>query len=62
MKIVLVHNSYQQPGGEDAVFQQEQQMLQQAGHQVVTYCRTNWDVESYRGMRRLNLAARTVWS
>ena len=62
MKILFVHNSYQQPGGEDIVFEQERNMLEQAGHQVVTYCRTNWDVESYTGIRRLSLAKQTIWS
>ncbi len=62
MKLLLVHNTYQQPGGEDAVFEQERRMLEHAGHQVIVYCRTNWDVDSYRGMRRLSLAKRTVWA
>jgi len=62
LKIVLVHNTYQQPGGEDAVFEQERQMLEHAGHQVIPYCRTNWDVESYKGMRQLSLAKGTIWA
>jgi len=62
LKIVLVHNTYQQPGGEDIVFEQECRMLEQAGHQVVTYCRSNWDAESYRGIRLVSLAKRTVWA
>jgi len=62
VKIVLVHNTYQQPGGEDAVFEQEQQMLLHAGHQVITYCRSNWDVDSYSGIRRIGLAKRTIWA
>lgn len=62
MKILLVHNTYQQPGGEDAVFEQERNMLEQGGHQVVTYCRSNWDVDGYTGIRRLSLAKQTVWA
>ena len=62
LKIVLVHNTYQQPGGEDAVFEQERQMLENAGHQVIPYCRSNWDVESYKGLRRLSLAKGTIWA
>lgn len=62
LKIVLVHNTYQQPGGEDVVFEQECRMLEHAGHQVVTYCRSNWEVESYRGIRLISLAKRTVWA
>ena len=62
MKLLLVHNTYQQPGGEDAVFEQERRMLEHAGHHVITYCRTNWDVDSYRGVRRLTLAKKTIWA
>jgi glycosyltransferase involved in cell wall biosynthesis len=41
MKILLVHNYYQQPGGEDVVFAQERHLLEQKGHRVITYTRTN---------------------
>lgn len=62
MKLLLVHNTYQQPGGEDAVFEQERRMLEHAGHQVIAYRRSNWDVDSFRGFRRLSLAKRTIWA
>ena len=44
MKILLVHYTYQQPGGEDLVLSQERQLLERAGHQVLTYCRSNWEI------------------
>lgn len=62
MKILLAHNFYQQPGGEDVVFEQERQLLQRGGHTVVTYQRSNSEADSYSGVRRLQLAARTIWS
>lgn len=62
MKIVIVHNSYQQPGGEDFVFDQERHLLEEKGHEVVSYHRSNWEVESYSGLRRLALAQRTIWA
>jgi len=62
VKIILVHNSYQQPGGEDVIFEQERKMLEDAGHRVVAYCRSNWDAEAYPGIRRLSLAKRTIWA
>jgi glycosyltransferase involved in cell wall biosynthesis len=34
MKILLLHNYYQQPGGEDAVVQQEKALLEAHGHNV----------------------------
>lgn len=62
MKIALVHNAYQQAGGEDAVFEQECRMLENAGQKIVTYCRTNWDTDGYSGLLRLSLAKRTIWA
>jgi glycosyltransferase involved in cell wall biosynthesis len=62
MKILLVHNEYQQRGGEDVVFDQEFQLLKRGGHDVIAYRRSNWEVESYSGARRLVLACRTTWA
>jgi glycosyltransferase involved in cell wall biosynthesis len=62
MKIVLVHNQYQQPGGEDVVARQEHQLLERAGHTVVLYQRSNWEVNSYNGLKQLALASKTIWA
>ncbi len=62
VKIMIVHNSYQQPGGEDVVFSQERELLTRAGHEVVAYCRSNWEVKSYSGVKRLALARRAIWA
>src|SRR6202521_454819 len=62
MKILLVHNTYQQPGGEDVVFDQERQLLESAGHQVVTYCRSNWEIAGYSALKRLELVKHMVWA
>lgn len=62
MKILLVHNSYQQPGGEDVVFEQESELLKRAGHQVLVYIRSNWEARRYSGLMQLQLALRTIWA
>jgi glycosyltransferase involved in cell wall biosynthesis len=62
MKILLVHNSYQQPGGEDVVFEQERRLLERTGNTVITYCRSNREVDAYSGLRRLELAGRAIWA
>ena len=62
MKILLVHNSYRQPGGEDIVFDQEAQLLKLANHQVLLYQRSNWEADGYQGLRQFQLAARIVWA
>lgn len=59
MRVLLVHNSYRQRGGEDAVFEAERDLLAAAGHDVVEYRVHNDRTE---GMSRLALAASTVWS
>jgi glycosyltransferase involved in cell wall biosynthesis len=62
MKIVLVHNTYQQPGGEDAAFRNEYNLLTKAGHEVVPYVRSNHDASHYISIRQLALAKRTIWA
>ncbi len=62
MKVLLVHNAYQQPGGEDVVFEQEGQMLKHAGHEVVFYRRSNWEVQDYPGLQKISLAKGTLWA
>lgn len=59
MKIFAVHDYYQQPGGEDRVFEAERDLLRSRGHEVVTLTEHNDDIP---GMTRLTLAARTFWS
>jgi glycosyltransferase involved in cell wall biosynthesis len=53
MKILLIHNYYQQPGGEDVVFEQEGRLLQQHGHEVITYQRSNHELEQMSALKRL---------
>src|SRR5437763_1021593 len=62
LKVVIVHNSYQQVGGEDVIFEQHCQMLKQRGHPVVTYCRSNWEIEGYSTLARPALVARIIWN
>ncbi len=62
LKIILVHNSYQQPGGEDVAFDQERKLLEDAGQTVIAYRRSNYEVEQFSGVSRLALIQRTIWS
>jgi glycosyltransferase involved in cell wall biosynthesis len=59
MKILLVHNHYQQRGGEDQVFQDESDLLKHYGHEVLQYTRHN---DALKQMGRLAAARRTVWN
>jgi glycosyltransferase involved in cell wall biosynthesis len=62
MKILLAHNSYQEPGGEDVVFRAEGHLLREAGHEVSEYRRDNGEIEGYSKVRRLALIGRPVWA
>lgn len=59
MRILLVHNYYQQPGGEDVVFAGEQQLLRNCGHEVLTYQADNHELSELHPVRA---AVETVWS
>ncbi|HUS89622.1 MAG TPA: glycosyltransferase family 4 protein [Desulfosporosinus sp.] len=59
MKIIQVHNYYQQPGGEDQVFAAESSMLEKHGHRVFRYTVHN---DCITGMNSLELARCTVWN
>lgn len=37
-------------------------MLKNAGHDVILYQRSNWDVEKYQGLRKISLAKGTIWA
>ncbi len=59
MKILLVHNFYQQPGGEDEVFRTEYDLLRTSGHQVRQFTVHN---DACIDMSKLELARSTVWN
>ena len=58
MKILLCHNHYQQPGGEDQSFVDEARLLESHGHRVLRYTLHN---DAIYDMGRLRVAARTIW-
>jgi glycosyltransferase involved in cell wall biosynthesis len=60
MKILLVHNTYQQAGGEDVVFEQERQLLERNGHQVLTYVRSNHELDAQSAAKRVALVKNIV--
>lgn len=59
MRILLVHNFYQQAGGEDVVFKNESNLLRDYGHNVFHYTAANADLLQ---LPKLRAAQETVWS
>ena len=59
MKILLCHNYYRSPGGEDQSFDAQRRLLEHHGHQVLLYTRHNNEMDA---MRDIDVAWRTVWN
>lgn len=59
MKILVVHNTYQQRGGEDIVVEAEAALLRSRGHIVTDYRRDNHELAA---MGRTAAAMDTLWS
>jgi glycosyltransferase involved in cell wall biosynthesis len=59
MNVLLAHNFYQQPGGEDQVFAAEGALLEQHGHVVGRFTMDNDEVKT---MGKLTVAGKTLWN
>ena len=46
-RVLLVHNHYKIPGGEDIVVSNEKRLLEQHGHKVVLYTRSNQELDAF---------------
>ena len=44
-KVLIVHNYYQIPGGEDTVVANEKKLLEERGHAVALYTRHNSELK-----------------
>mgnify|MGYP003292625866 CR=1 FL=1 len=61
-KILIVHNYYQIPGGEDTVVANEKKMLEDHGHQVALYTRHNSEMKTFSKIQKLLLPFSTIFS
>ena len=61
-KVLMVHNYYQIPGGEDTVVANEKKLLEDHGHEVILYTRSNQELKSMGRLRKLMLPLTTVWN
>lgn len=60
--ILLVHNYYQVPGGEDTVVANEKAMLEEQGHKVILYSRDNSELKSFCAVRKMLLPITTIFN
>lgn len=59
LRVLLIHNFYQQPGGEDSVFRNESGLLRDRGHEIYEYTDHNDRIHNFG---HLHLAAATLWN
>jgi glycosyltransferase involved in cell wall biosynthesis len=59
MKILVVHNHYQQIGGEDETVTDEETLLRAHGHEVLKYVKHN---DAIRDLGFLELGMKTLWN
>jgi glycosyltransferase involved in cell wall biosynthesis len=62
MKILFVHNFYQQFGGEDAVANSERRLLEDRGEEVLFWTRHNDEIKDYSPSQKLNFIRETISS
>jgi glycosyltransferase involved in cell wall biosynthesis len=62
LHVLLVHNYYQIPGGEDDVFLSEKALLEAHGHRTSTYVRNNSEIKSYSLIQKAALTLKTTWA
>lgn len=62
MKIIIVHNTYREAGGEDVVFGNEKRLLRRNGHIVIPYVRSNLELQDTHFLDRIATATQMIWS
>src|SRR5260370_28196214 len=62
MKILLCHNYYRQPGGEDTEYSAEKALLTSFGHQVLEYVRRNDEIPLDGFLTKVSLGLRSIWA
>ena len=61
-RILLVHNYYKIPGGEDTVVNNEKRLLEENGHCVFLYTRSNKEMEDISALQKLFLPFSSIFS
>jgi len=61
-KILIIHNHYQQPGGEQVAVEAQVALLRERGHPVVLYVKDNVVIEHYGPVQKVTFFPRTLFS
>jgi glycosyltransferase involved in cell wall biosynthesis len=62
MKVLILHNSHQQRGGEDVVVEEEAALLHGAGQEVIEYRRSNHEINALSLWSKSTLPVHAIWS
>src|SRR5437667_12820550 len=62
MKLLIAHNRYRSPGGEDVVFSREGALLRSAGHEGVEYVRQTMEMPNDGILKNMKTGIRTLWA
>ena len=62
LSVLVIHNQYQQPGGEDVVVRAEVDLLQRAGHRVVQFTQNNATLANCSPLEKAALFVTTTWN
>lgn len=60
--VLIVHNYYQIPGGEDTVVANEKNLLEENGHKVILYTRNNSELKELTVLQKLLLPFSTIFN
>jgi glycosyltransferase involved in cell wall biosynthesis len=62
MKVLIIHNAYEQRGGEDTVVAAEAQLLEERGHEVVFYRRHNDELRQRGRFAKMSTGIEATWA
>lgn len=60
--VLIVHNFYKIPGGEDTVVQNEKRLLEENGHKVYLYTRSNRELDTLSAIGKIFFLFGTVFN
>lgn len=62
LNVLIVHNYYQIPGGEDSVVANEKKALEECGYRVLLYTRTNLEIKKMTILKKIMLPFTSIFN
>lgn len=61
-KVLIIHNQYQIPGGEDTVVNNEKKLLEDNGHEVVLYIKNNNEISKMSKAKKVMVPLKFIYN